>query len=205
MNQVNEERFNFRNVITGLVILFISTFVFISQFRFYEPSGTFKQSVGIFFCVGFFTIGAMMVFSSITFKNRMIYLVAPFVVILGTFFVMNFIHLTGIAKIINTYPALQNSKVRLQAKVAQQKVQMSELRRKSDDLEIRYYVQKAKIDFFAGKKLDAVITELKTARDGMQQPEKGAVKAKIEQLIGHLEKMPANVTEEFNELDILLQ
>jgi hypothetical protein len=106
MNSQNGDQFNFRNVISGLVLLFISTFVFISQYRIYTPGSTFRQSIGIFFCVGFFTIGAMMVFSSITFKNRMIYLVAPFVVILGTFFVMNFLHLTGISKIISTYPAL---------------------------------------------------------------------------------------------------
>jgi hypothetical protein len=79
-----------------------------------------------------------------------------------------------------------------------------ELRKKSGDLEFRYYIQKAKLDFQAGMKLDAVITELKIAADSLKSSENTVLKAKLDALIGNLEKMPVNVFEDFNDLEKML-
>lgn len=201
MDTQQGDRYNFRKIVMGLVFLFFATFIFISQFRMYDPAAQGKQVIGIFFCVAFFMIGAMLVFSSITFSNKMIYLIAPFVVVLGTFFVMNYVQLTGIAKIVNDYPQLRNAKAKMQGIIMKQDSELLELQAKVKELEVRCSILKARSDFQAGKPLDAVIAELKTAADRLDSTQDAILRDKLTTIIGELEKLSPTMTTDLFELE----
>lgn len=197
----NTPKFNPRNIILGLVILFLTAYVFISFFDKFDARHTTLQSVGIFFCVGFFTMGVMLIFSSITFKHRLIYLIAPVVVILGTIFIMNFVYLTGIQQILTEFPQLQAMKANAAAKLKESQSQIQLLTLENKDLKVQSLVRKARDDFFNGKDVNQVITDLEAASKELEGSQKSALITKLDTLISHLKGLEQNINQEFLDLE----
>lgn len=193
--------FNFNKLLIGLVLLIGSTAIFLAKFDTFHAGHTFKQSIGIFFCVGFFTMGTMMVFSAISFGNKMIYLVAPFVVILGTFFVMNFFNITGIRQLLTNYPTLQASKEQALTKLSNAEKVIIQLQKENRNLQSRYFIEKAKKDFYSGEKLDIVVNSLKLAAKEMQKTDNKLMQKRVKKLLDEIQKISYNINSDFIELE----
>lgn len=124
----------------------------------------------------------------------MIYLIAPVVAFLGTFFSMNYIQLTGFEKIVTGYPQLKNSNAKMQKIITKQNTDLLELKKNLRHIEVRFAILTAKSDFQAGKPLDTIIAELKATVERLQDSEDTTLLEKLTNFIGELEKRPPTTT-----------